>query len=93
MISGLSVLVDDGCYEFHLSGMDLAPDPKYLPEHLFGRVLTFSCRREFQTINRGARLWKAFKVSGIHIDKSGSPSEIGDVKTKVGIFGVGEDDG
>ena len=92
ILGGLPVLIDDGCFEFELSGGDLSPDPKYLPEHLFGRQITFSCQREFQIIDRDSRLLKAFRIGGIYVDSSGSPSDVGEVKTNITTYGVGEDE-
>lgn len=83
LLAGLATFTDDGCFGYKMSGMDLAPDPKYVPEHLFVRQLVFSCQREFQRIDKDSRLSKAFAVAGIHIDESGSPRDVGGVKTLV----------
>lgn len=72
-----------GLHLVHLSGADLMPDPKYLPEHLFVRVLMFQASREFMHIDRDSKLGKAFRVRGIHVDEAGSPSDVGGVKTLV----------
>jgi hypothetical protein len=72
-----------GLFMTHLSGADLMPDPRYIPEHLFVRRLSFECSREFLRLDRGSKLGKAFRVRGIHVDKSGSPSDVGGVKTLV----------
>ena len=74
-----------GVYGLTLSGQDLAPDPRYVPEHFFVRQLVISCRAELLTTAKSTALSKAFKVAGIHIDKSGSPSDVGGVKTLVTI--------
>jgi len=74
-----------GVYGLTLSGADLAPDPRYMPEHFFIRQLAVSCRAEFLTVAKDTKLGKAFRVSGIHVDKSGSPSDVGGVKTLVTI--------
>lgn len=92
LLVGLQFLVGQECFQFSFSGMDLAPDPKYIPEHLFVRQLVFSCQRQFSRIDRDARLTKAFRVSGIHIDSSGSPSDVGDVETQVTPYTEGDDD-
>jgi len=34
---------------------------------------------------------KAFQVAGIHVDKSGSPSDVGGVKTLVTTYTEGDD--
>jgi hypothetical protein len=74
-------------YDIDISGADLPPDPKYLPEHLFVRQMMFRCNREFRRIDRSSRFGRAFKVRGIHVDRSGSPSDVGDVATNVTIDG------
>lgn len=83
LLAGLDTFDNDGCFQYHFNGADLAPDPRYMPEHLFVRQFTFKCAREFQRIDHGSKAFKAFAVSGIHVDSSGSPSEVGDVKTLV----------
>jgi len=91
LIAGLQFLVTElNLFQFKISGMDLAPDPQYVPEHLFVRQLTLTCQREFQRIDRESLLAKAFGISGIHIDKSGSPSDVGGVKTLVTFFTEGQ---
>jgi hypothetical protein len=92
LLVGLRYLTDQECFQFSFSGMDLAPDPKYIPEHLFVRQLVFSCQRQFSRIDRDSRLTKAFQVAGIHIDSSGSPSDVGGVETLVTPYTVGDDD-
>ena len=83
LLSGLNILTGEGCFEYRMNGAELAPDPRYIPEHLYGRVLTFSCEREFQRVDRRSRIMKGFAVEGIHIDRSGSPNDVGGVKTLV----------
>ncbi len=90
LLGGLDTLTEDGSFQYHVSGMDLAPDPRYVPEHLFVRQVTFKCTREFQRVDRDSRLSKAFAVAGIHIDKSGSPRDVGGVKTLVTTYTEGE---
>ena len=75
--------VDRDIHAIQLSGSDLAPDPRYIPEHLFARNLTFKCDRLFTRIDRDSKAGKAFQVAGIHIDKTGSASDVGGVKTLV----------
>ncbi len=72
-------------WDIGLAGADLAPDPRYAPEVLFMRVLTFRCNDEFKVVKKGSLIGKAFKVSGIHVDNSGSPRDVGDVKTNVKV--------
>ena len=83
MLEGMHDLVDDGCFEFRLSGNELAPDPRYIPEHLFARQLIFQCQREFQRIDKAAKRFRISRVSGIHVDRNASLREVGDVQTKV----------
>jgi len=92
LLGGFPVLIDDGCFDFSMNGGDLAPDPKYLPQHLFGRQLTFSCQRELQILDRNSRFLKAFRLDGIYVDSSGSSSDVGDVKTNVTTYGTGSDE-
>jgi hypothetical protein len=66
-----------------VSGMDIHVDPKYIPEYLFVRQLVFSCEREFRQVDKASRKGKAFKIGGLFVDKSGSPSDVGEVKTLV----------
>lgn len=90
---GKQILIDNkdffdeqGLIDIRISGADLAPDPRYIPEHLFGRRLSFECERLFSTIDRESKLGKAFAIDGLHIDRTGSPSDVGAVKTKIKIL-------
>ena len=93
LFAGLAYLDEQSCFQYSFSGADLAPDPKYIPENLFVRQLTFSCQRQFARIDRDSRLTKAFAISGVHIDSSGSPSDVGSVETHVTPYAVGDDNG
>ena len=86
IVNAHSFFTEAGLFFQYISGMDLAPDPRYLPENLFGRQLTFKCKREFCRVDKDSAAGKAFQVSAIHVDKSGSPSDVGGVKTKVTLF-------
>jgi len=87
MVAGFRTLANVGAlFNFTLSGTELAPDPAYLPEHLHVRQLAFKCSREFQYIDRDSLLSKAFQIAGIHVDKTGSPSSVGGVKTLVTTY-------
>lgn len=66
-------------------GSELAPDARYAPEILFLRLITFRCNDEFKVVKKGSRTGKAFRVSGISVDKSGSSSDVGGVKTNVKV--------
>lgn len=82
---------DVGIYDLMLSGGDIMPDPEYIPGHLFVRRLNLKASREFKRIVHTSRLGKAFQVSGIHIDRSGSPRDPGPVKTLLVPYAEGED--
>jgi len=92
MIAGLPFLTAQECHTFSFSGADLAPDARYIPNHLFVRQLTFSCQRQLALIDRASKLNKAWQVSGLHIDSSGSPRDVGDVETLITPYAVGDSD-
>lgn len=81
-----------GLFELHLSGSDVPPAP-YVPEHLFLRRLTFSTQREFLRTDKRSKLSKAFTVSGLHVDRSGSPSSPGPVKSNITTYVRGAGNG
>lgn len=83
MVDAQGCLINDGCSDFHMSGNELAPDARYLPEHLFARQLVFRCKREFQFIYRETDMRDIRSVDGIHVDSSGSSGDVGNVKTNV----------
>lgn len=83
LLSGLEVLTEKGLASIKVQGQELMLDPAYMPEHLFMRRIIFTCERELQQISRNSRLSKAFRVGGIAVDKSGSPSDVGEVNTNV----------
>jgi hypothetical protein len=89
LILNLPVFYKYGLFDVAFSGQDLAPDVQYLPEHLFVRQLQMSCRRESNHVDQGSRLGKAYKVTGIAIDRSGSPRDPGEVKTLVTLTDPG----
>lgn len=72
-----------GYYNIRLSGADLAPDPRYFPEHMFIRQLTVNASGEHSFPVEGSRFGRAWKVAGMHVDKSGSPSDVGGVKALI----------
>lgn len=77
--------IPEGIYDSEVSGSELLPDPRYIPENWFVRVVTFACRRELLTTRLNTALGKAWKVSGIHVDSDGSPSDVGGVKTLIHV--------
>lgn len=81
-------LKSQGLFNTHISGMDLMPDPRYIPDHLFVRKMSFQADREFERIDKDSKLGKAFRVEGIHVDSSGSPNSVGGAKTLVTPYGV-----
>ena len=92
MLTSESIFADAGIFFTDLSGMDLMPDSKYIPDDLFVRQLTLSCKREFLRVIRDSKLGKAFKVGGIFVDKSGSSGDVGGVKTLLTTYTPGEED-
>jgi len=90
--SAHDLLAGEGFYEMHLGGMDLAPDPRFMPEHWFVRQLSLEFKAEFARLDKTSALGKAWKVGGIHIDRAGAPGEdTGDVKTLVYPVNVAEE--
>lgn len=92
MASADDQLANKGFYDIHYSGADLEPDPRYMPEHWFIRAFTLTFKSEFQRLDAGSALGKAWRVGGIHLDAQGAPGEdTGGVKTQVYIAPVTED--
>lgn len=92
LIRAHDYFIDQGVYDTSFSGMDLAPDPRYIPDHLFVRAVSFAGRYEFQVFDRDSKLQRAFRVGGIHVDKSGSSSDVGGVKTLVTPYSGTDED-
>lgn len=90
MFAAEDYFIEEGLFERHLQGGDVAPDPRYVPEHLFLRRMTFSAQREFLRTDKRSKLYKAFQVRGLHVDRSGSPSDVGDVETLITTYGGGQ---
>ena len=86
LIALQNIFQTEGLHGTHISGGELAPDPQYIPEHLFLRRLVFRCRSEFYAIDKESALAKAFAYRGIAIDSSGSPRDVGGVKTLVTTY-------
>jgi hypothetical protein len=74
-----------GVYGIQLSGSDVSPDPRYMPEHFFIRQLTVSCNAELLSVSKGSRLSKAFAVTGISID---SPEKLREPKKTKSLITV-----
>lgn len=84
--------ISEGLFELHLSGSDVPPAP-YIPEHLFLRRLTFSAQREFMRTDKRSKLYKSFRLDGMHVDRSGSPSDPGPVQSNITTYTRGAGNG
>jgi hypothetical protein len=94
LLGGESYFSSKGLFDIHVSGMDLAPDPRYIPEHLFVRQLGFKCQREFCRTDKDSLAHKAFSLDGVYIDRGNASSEdVGDVKTLVTVYVPGQEEG
>jgi hypothetical protein len=69
-------------FDMVLGGSDVAPDPRYIPENLFVRVLRVSCQQVLGVI--AAKEARAFAVDGLHISVDGATT-IGCVKSLVTV--------
>lgn len=90
---GTGYFSNQGLFNIKISGMDLEPDPRYLPAHLWVRQLSFRCQREFARLDIEAKYQKAWKVSGIALDGDGGLSHVEGVDGKISLYGVGADNG
>ncbi len=68
---------DNGVIDPMVSGMDLAPDPRYLPEHLFCRVLAFRCKQQLELVDYDSGVGRAFQITGIAVPPGTSQSNGG----------------
>ncbi len=74
---------DNGLFEIHMAGMELMPDPRYIPEHLFVRQLTFQCKKVMSVLVE-PDVPRVRAISGVHVDTPGESSEdVGGVETNV----------
>lgn len=86
-------LQEEGVLASTISGGDMAPDKKWMPDGFFFRQLTYTVKEEF-CIGVKDDTARAWAVSGIHIDRNGAPGEdVGNVQTLVTTFTPGEDNG
>lgn len=85
-------LSECGLHSTKFSGMDLSHATEYLPENIFIRVFQIKGEREFERLDRGSRVGKAFRIEGLHIDKTGSPSDVGGVQTLVTVTTEDDDE-
>ena len=65
LIRALDFFIENGLLDTKLSGADLAPDPRYIPAHLFVRQLTMTATREHKQI--GKKPARAFRISGVEV--------------------------
>jgi hypothetical protein len=86
IISNIDTFINLGHFNINISGAELIPDTRYLPEHVFIRQLAFSCSSELMFLDKDSRLNKAFAVSGIHLDKEATLRDIGNVETEVKLY-------
>jgi hypothetical protein len=80
LIRAIDFFISNGLLDTKLSGADLAPDPRYIPAHLFVRQLTMTATREHRQL--GERLRRATRIAGVHVDDGAA---IG-VETQVSVF-------
>lgn len=77
LLTAIPFFDEKGIQSVNISGMDMAPDPRYVPAHLFVRQLAFDCERELLRVVRSSKLNKAFKIAGIQVDKVLETGEVG----------------
>lgn len=80
LVIGKATLQQAGIMDPMLAGTDLAPDSRYMPEHLFVRALTVRCKRQFAVADFDHALSAAIQVGGINVPAA-SPNDNGGVKT------------
>lgn len=74
---------DYNLFNISLSGADVAPDQRYFPEPVFIRQLSVQCSGELSLPIHDSNLGKAWELAGLHVDQSGSPSDVGGVETLI----------
>ena len=82
-IININYFINLGYFNITVSGAELIPDTRYLPEHIFIRQLIFNCSSELVYLDKDSRLSKAFRVEGLHIDKEATLRDIGDVISNI----------
>jgi hypothetical protein len=78
---------DQELLDITFRGGDLAPDPRYLPGHLFVRQLTLTTKKEERMA--GSKEPRAFEVAGLHVDDGNSIEALGGVVANVTPYGAG----
>lgn len=93
LIAAEPLFKNDGDYfDIGYSGTDMVPDPSTTPAGLFMRRLQFVAKRQYTQSVIGSKLGRAWKVQGIHVDRSGAEGrDVGGVKTNVQV--VVDDEG
>jgi len=79
-----------GILDLQFSGGDLAPDPRYIPAHLFVRQLVIGVQR-LECLAAGTTAQRAFRIEGIHLDDGASSASKGGVRTGVRLMGETDD--
>lgn len=74
---------DAGLLDQAMSGADLVPDPRYMPDHLFVRRLTLKCLAETPFIGEAPSSGLVRSVDGIFVDDGRQADETGGVLTQV----------
>ena len=89
ILSSHDAFMDEDIYSPTVGGMDLMPDPRYLPNDIFARQVTIEIEGEecWTEANEGT----AFELSGIAIDDTGGgeSAEPGSVAAKVTTYQTG----
>lgn len=81
---------DQELLDITFRGGDLAPDPRYMPAHLFVRQLTLTTKKEERIV--GSKEPRAFQVAGMHVDDDSTFEALGGVVAKVETFGAGTEE-
>lgn len=80
LLRARAFFLENNVHSIRYSGADLAPDPRYIPEHLFARRLTMHC--ESYLVNTFTPL-RATSVRGIHVsDITGVVANVTPVTTE-----------
>lgn len=94
LIAAEPLFKNDGDYfDINYSGTDMVPDPATTPAGLFLRRLQFTAKRQYTQPVIGSKLGRAWKVQGVHVDRSGAEGrDVGDVKTNVTVRTADDDE-
>lgn len=86
IVAAVPTYNEEGIFTVTLRGNDLQPDPRYIPEHLFVRQLTFNCQREFIRINTDSLFTKFNKVGGLYVNSETDPVDVAEVIPRLTVF-------